>query len=374
MPFRLTLSLWVWAALAAAIGAVDIGVYFESQFVSQQLLELSRHSKNLQLAKVAVHPVPHGNSKEMLKENGHYQYEHTKIEEKKRAMCTDDTQLEYVFAHGPEECYLNRVEACGVSIMNEMQIDVWVPWVDCVNRSQVDLVSLLKAEGHIVKAIAASQQALKEAERARAAAVAAAEAARHGNLGPAAAEAAAAAMASSNAAHDAAKASAEVTAAAAAAAAGGRNSWVMCGLEIPHGRMVMFEILACSLSPMGEKIQHSMAEQTPPHNYVPWVTIDRQHSTLAEKDLTCAICSSSAGKEQSLAALCAGKEGCDQQQQQQQEKEQQDPAGQQQEQQQQQKDQQPAESVQPQEGVAAASTVEVVPNPSFFHGPSQEEV
>lgn len=28
------------------------------------------------------------------------------------------------FQHGPEECYLNRVEACGLSLMEEAKLDV----------------------------------------------------------------------------------------------------------------------------------------------------------------------------------------------------------------------------------------------------------
>ncbi|KAL8449592.1 hypothetical protein Emed_003024 [Eimeria media] len=367
--------------LAAAVVAhgVDVGVYYESRcpscqdYVDQQIVDLAKHAKDLQMAKVAIHPVPYGNTKETLKETGHYQYE-----------CQ----------HGPEECYLNRVEACGLSLMNEMQIDVyvhrsptsnqppplesrkllhihplpfsccsessegsavacvWAPWLSCVNRSQIDVASLLKAEEHIMKAVAASQQAMKEAERARTAAAAAAEAARHGNLGPAAAEAAAAAMAASNAAHDAAKASAEVTAASAAAATGGRNSWVMCELMVPHGKMLMFEILACSLSPVA----------------------------IAEKDLKCAICTSPAGKERSLQQLCAGKEGCDkqhQQQQQQQEEQQQH----EQQQQQQQKEQQSSEGVVPQDmkpntekdaGMTAGSVAAA--SLGFFHRASLDEV
>ncbi|KAL8275853.1 hypothetical protein Esti_000189 [Eimeria stiedai] len=303
MPAFATLVLSMSVTAAAVVQGVDVGVYYESRcpscqdYVDQQILDLAKHAKDLQMAKVAIHPVPYGNTKEILKETGHYQYE-----------CQ----------HGPEECYLNRVEACGLSLMNEMQIDVWAPWLSCVNRSQIDVASLLKAEEHILKAVAASQQAMKEAERARAAAAAAAEAARHGNLGPAAADAAAAAMAASNAAHSAAKASAEVKAASAAAATGGRNSWVTCEIMVPHGKMLMFEILACSLSPVGEKVQHMMAEQTPAHDHVPWVTVDHQHSAIAEKDLRCAICISPAGKERSLQQLCAGKEGCDKQHQQQQ--------------------------------------------------------
>lgn len=127
----------------------------------------------------------------------------------------------------------------------------WAPWLDCVNKSQLDAASLIKAEAHIAKAIAASQLAIAEARRALAAAKAAAEAERHGDVGPAAREAAAAAMAAAKAANDAAVSSAEVTAAAAAAATGGRNSWVMCKVDLPSTRanMLIFEILVCSLSP-----------------------------------------------------------------------------------------------------------------------------
>ncbi|OEH79426.1 interferon gamma-inducible protein [Cyclospora cayetanensis] len=64
-------------------------------------------------------------------------------------------------------------------------------------------------------------------------------------------------------------------------------------------------------------MQHLMAEQTPPHDHVPWVTIDREQSALAEKDLRCAICTSSAGKEDALSEFCANKSGCDRQRQQQ---------------------------------------------------------
>lgn len=183
--------------------------------------------------------------------------------------------------------------------------------MNCVNKSEIDIASLIKAEAHIVKAIHASQLAMVEARRARAAAAAAAEAAKHGQIGPAAREAAVAAMAAAKAANDAAISSAEVTAAAAAAATGGQKSWVMCDIALPHAKVLLFEILVCSLSPAGERLQHLMAEQTPPHDYVPWVTVDRQHSAVGEKDLRCAICISPAGKETSLARFCAGKEGCD---------------------------------------------------------------
>ncbi|CDJ66970.1 interferon gamma-inducible protein 30, putative [Eimeria necatrix] len=297
------LVLGLLSALHPAFG-VDIGIYYESRcpasqlFITEQLQDAAQHAKELQLAKVAIHPVPYGNTKERLTETGHYQYE-----------CQ----------HGPEECYLNRVEACGLALMKEAEIDVWAPWLDCVNKSQLDAASLIKAEAHITKAIAASQLAIAEARRALAAAKAAAEAERHGDVGPAAREAAAAAMAAAKAANDAAVSSAEVTAAAAAAATGGRNSWVMCKVDLPSTRanMLIFEILVCSLSPAGERLQHLMAEQTPEHDRVPWITVDRQHSAVGEKDLRCAICTSSAGKEESLKAYCAGKEGCDKQRKQQ---------------------------------------------------------
>lgn len=282
-------------AVAPALG-VDIGIYYESrcrasqEFVEKQLLDIAPHARELQMAKVAIHPVPYGNTKETLIETGHYQYE-----------CQ----------HGPEECYLNRVEACGMSVLRESLIHVWAPWVDCVNKSEIDAASFIKAEAHIIRAIQASQLAMVEAKRSRAAAAAAAEAARHGHMGPAAKDAAVSAMAAARAAHDAAMSSAEVTAAAAAAAAGGQNSWVMCNIGLPHAKVLLFEILLCSLSPAGERLQHLMAEQTPPHDYVPWVTVDHQHSTVAEKDLRCAICISPAGKEASLESFCAGKEGCD---------------------------------------------------------------
>ncbi|CDI78862.1 interferon gamma-inducible protein 30, putative [Eimeria acervulina] len=288
--------------------AVDIGVYYESVglkielrcpasqlFISQQLQDVAAYAKELQLAKVAIHPVPYGNTKETLTETGHYQYE-----------CQ----------HGPEECYLNRVEACGLTVLKEAQIDVWAPWIDCVNRSELDAASLIKAEAHLAKAIAASQLAITEARHSVEAAKAAAEAAKHGAVGPAARNAADAAMAAAKAANDAAISSAEVTAAAAAAATGGKNSWVMCEMNLPssHAKMLVFEILVCSLTPAGERMQHLMAEQTPEHEHVPWVTVNRQHSALAEKDLRCAICTSAAGNEESLREFCAGKNGCDKQQ------------------------------------------------------------
>lgn len=282
--------------------AVDIGIYYESRcpasqlFISEQLQDVAQYSKELQLAKVAIHPVPYGNTKETLTETGHYEYE-----------CQ----------HGPEECYLNRVEACGLGLMREALIDVWAPWIDCVNKSQLDAASLIKAEAHLAKAIAASQLAITEARRSIEAAKAAAEAAKHGAVGPAAREAAAAAMAAAKAANDAAISSAEVTAAAAAAATGGKNSWVMCEVNLPssHAKMFVFETLVCSLTPAGERMQHLMAEQTPEHDHVPWITVDRQHSEVAEKDLRCAICTSAAGNEDSLREFCAGKKGCDKQQQ-----------------------------------------------------------
>ncbi|CDJ57735.1 interferon gamma-inducible protein 30, putative [Eimeria maxima] len=289
-------------AVTHAAFAVNIGVYYESRcpasqlFIYQQLLDVAPYAKELQLAKVAIHPVPYGNTKETLTETGHYEYE-----------CQ----------HGPEECYLNRVEACGLAILREARIDVWAPWVDCVNKSQLDAASLIKAEAHLAKAIAASQLAIREARRSIEAAKAAAEAAKHGAVGPAARDAAAAAMAAAKAANDAALSSAEVTAAAAAAATGGKNSWIMCEINLPssQAKMLMFEILACSLTSAGERIQHMMAEQTPEHDHVPWITVDRQHSALAEKDLRCAICTSASGNEGSLREFCSGKDGCDKQQQ-----------------------------------------------------------
>ena len=36
--------------------------------------------------------------------------------------------------------------------------------------------------------------------------------------------------------------------------------------------------LCLSVSVQGERLQHMMAEQTPHHDYVPWVTVDREHS------------------------------------------------------------------------------------------------
>ncbi|OEH79425.1 interferon gamma-inducible protein [Cyclospora cayetanensis] len=85
--------------------AVDIGIFYESrcpasqQFIDQQLLDIAQFANELELAKVAIHPVPYGNTKETLTQTGHYQYD-----------CE----------HGPEECYLNRVEACGLGLMSEV--------------------------------------------------------------------------------------------------------------------------------------------------------------------------------------------------------------------------------------------------------------
>lgn len=45
------------------------------QFVEKQLLDIAPYAKDLQLAKVAIHPVPYGNTRETLTETGHYQYE-----------------------------------------------------------------------------------------------------------------------------------------------------------------------------------------------------------------------------------------------------------------------------------------------------------
>lgn len=44
-------------------------------FITEQLQDAAQHAKELQLAKVAIHPVPYGNTKERLTETGHYQYE-----------------------------------------------------------------------------------------------------------------------------------------------------------------------------------------------------------------------------------------------------------------------------------------------------------
>lgn len=282
--------------MASPAIAVDIGIYYESKcpasqaFVEKQLLDIAPYANELKMAKVSIHPVPYGNTKETLTETGHYQYE-----------CQ----------HGPAECYLNRVESCGLSFFRESLIDVWAPWVDCVNKSDIDVASFLKAQGHIIRAIQASQLAMAEAKRSRAAAAAAADEAKKGHMGPAARDAAAAAMAAARAANDAAVSSTEVTAAAAAAAAGGHNSWLACHIAMPEAKLFLFEILVCSLSPTGERLQHLMAEQTPPHDYVPWVTVDRQHSALGERDLRCSICQFAAGREASLSSFCAGKEGCD---------------------------------------------------------------
>lgn len=276
--------------------AVDIGIYYESkcpasqQFVEKQLLDIAPYAKELKMAKVSIHPVPYGNTKETLTETGHYQYE-----------CQ----------HGPAECYLNRVESCGLSVFRESLIDVWAPWVDCVNKSDIDMASFIRAEAHIVQAIRASQLAMAEAQRSRNAAAAAADEAKKGHMGPAARDAATAAMAAARAANEAAISSSEVTAAAAAAATGEHNSWLACPIAMPEPKIFLFEILVCSLSPAGERLQHLMSEQTPPHDYVPWVTVDHQHSVVGEKDLRCAICQSTAGREPSLAGFCAGKKGCE---------------------------------------------------------------
>lgn len=120
--------------------------------------------------------------------------------------------------------------------------------MNCVNKSEINASNLIKAQAHILKAIEASQQAMGEARRARAAAAAAVEAAKHGHMGPAAKDGAAAALAAARAANDAAISSSEVTAAAAAAAAGGQKSWVMCNIALPHERVLLFQIIVCSLS------------------------------------------------------------------------------------------------------------------------------
>lgn len=295
MALFLLVGLCLTTAATPALG-LGIGFYYETrcpgsqEFVEKQLLDIAPYTKDLQLAKVAIHPVPYGNAREILTETGRYEYE-----------CQ----------HGPEECYLNRVEACGLSFMEEARVDVWAPWVNCVNKSTINVCNLVKVQAHIIKAIEASQQAMTEAERAGTAAAAAVEAAKHGNMGPAAREGAAAAMAAAKAATEAALSSAEVTKAAAAAAAGGEKSWLMCNIDLPHERVLLFQIVICSLSAAGERLQHLMAEQTPPHDYVPWVTVEREHSVLAEEDLRCAICISPAGKEPSLERFCAGKENCD---------------------------------------------------------------
>lgn len=46
------------------------------------------------------------------------------------------------------------------------------------------------------------------------------------------------------------------------------------------------------------------------------VAVQLWPQAVGEKDLRCAICTSSAGKEESLKAYCAGKEGCDRQREQ----------------------------------------------------------
>ncbi len=60
------------------------------------------------------------------------------------------------------------------------------------------------------------------------------------------------------------------------------------------------KVSACTQSPLGNQLQHAYAVQTenlkPAHQYVPWVTINGEHTEdmeqQAEKDLIGVICKS----------------------------------------------------------------------------------
>ncbi|PFH31984.1 hypothetical protein BESB_019250 [Besnoitia besnoiti] len=100
-------------------GELKIEILYESQcpacykWLREQLMPTVQQLGGdvLGEAKISFEILPFGNAKETTDEDGHHTFQ-----------CQ----------HGPTECYLNAVEACGLQVIEPKNVEAWLPWVACV--------------------------------------------------------------------------------------------------------------------------------------------------------------------------------------------------------------------------------------------------
>ncbi|CBZ51243.1 putative interferon gamma-inducible protein 30 [Neospora caninum Liverpool] len=257
----------------------------------------------LQKANIVFDPLPFGNAKEISDGKGGFTFE-----------CQ----------HGPTECYLNKVEACGLSIIGRENIKQWSDWLLCVEKSTAfppdqPAVSSASALSTAEPPLLLGQRLVQQTRFAlpsvsSPARSPSAAAAWFAGLSPLRQEQIRQALGSVRSSAEVPRApdagsvnldetpgekgdkaegeegAREEDEKTAALREDNKYEWVLCPVPTRTAFSDLLKIIVCSETPTGDKLVHAAAARTGKHDYVPWIRINGEHSVAAENSLRCGLC------------------------------------------------------------------------------------
>ncbi|EPR59662.1 gamma interferon inducible lysosomal thiol reductase (GILT) protein [Toxoplasma gondii GT1] len=295
------------ASGATAQNSVKVDILYESKcpfcfsWLKEELHAAVEHLGDdvLRKANIVFDPLPFGNAKEIPDGKGGFSFE-----------CQ----------HGQSECYLNKVEACGLSIIGREQVKAWSEWLLCVEaasafppelRVSAPPVSSPLLGQHLLLLSRFSRQL-----RSTSAVPAPSAAAWVSSLSPAQREEIADTLRVSrqlardtdagtvngdpSAGENEAEAEGQADERTEEGAKGDHElaerlkdsqyNWLLCPVPTDNMFRDILAILACAETAEGDKLVHAVAARTGAHDYVPWVRVNGEHSEAAENSLRCALC------------------------------------------------------------------------------------